>query len=353
MRSLLTAALILVSTNALAQAPVRVVEVQVRPVSQQVTATGTVSSPRSAVLSTAEAGLVDELYVDEGDRVSRGDTLLRLDSEIAELTLARLRAAVQQQRTALEDAQRRFTEADKVGPDGGIAQTLIDSLGAEVQGAQAALAAAEAAANEQQARVERHRLVAPFDGVITQRITEMGEWVNPGSGLLELVATTGLRFEFRVAQRFYRDITRDTPAVVSLAANPDDGMPARVDAIVPVSDPGSRTFLVRLIIDNQANDELAAPGMSVSAVFSMSTGRTGVAVSRDALLRYADGRNTVWVIEDSDGRPAVRERIVATGLEFDGLIEITSGLEVGERVVIEGNESLRDGQVVTILNQGA
>ena len=84
----------------------------------------------------------------------------------------------------------------------------------------------------------------------------------------------------------------------------------------------------------------------------MATGRSGVAVSRDALLRYADGRNTVWVIENSDGRPAVRERIVATGLEFDGLIEVTSGLEAGERVVIEGNESLRDGQVVTILGQG-
>jgi RND family efflux transporter MFP subunit len=236
-----------------------------------------------------------------------------------------------------------------VGPDGGVPQTLIDSLMAEVQGAEAALVAAEAAAREQEARVDRHRLVAPFDGVITERITEMGEWVNPGTGLLELIATTGLRFEFRVAQRFIRDINMDTPVTVTLDAVPGEELPARIDAIVPVSDPGSRTFLVRLVADDPAEEELAAPGMSVNAVFSMQTGREGMAVPRDALLRSADGRSTVWTIEDSDARPVVHERIVRTGLEFDGLVEITSGLDAGDRVVIEGNEALRDGQVITIL----
>jgi RND family efflux transporter MFP subunit len=353
MRSFLTVFFTLTSAASLAEAPVRVAEVELRPVNEQVTATGTVSSPQSAVLSTAEAGLVEEIRVDEGDRVSRGDLLLHLDSEIAELTLARLRAATRQQKTALADAKRRFVEAEKVGPGGGVPQTLIDSLMAEVEVAEAALIAAEAEANVQQARVERHRLVAPFDGVITQRITETGEWVNPGTGLLELIATTGLRYEFRVAQRFIRDITLDTPVAVTMDAIPDAELPARIDAIVPVSDPGSRTFLVRLVSDDPVEGELAAPGMSVSAVFSMQTGRNGLAVSRDALLRYADGRNTVWVIEDSDARPVVRERIVRTGVEFDGLIEVTSGLEAGERVVVEGNESLRDGQVVTILDQGA
>ena len=285
--------------------------------------------------------------------MSRGDLLLELDVEIAELTLARLRAAVQQQQTALEDARRRLTEAEEVGPDGGIPQTRIDSLKAEVEVAEAALVASQAEAGEQRARVDRHRLVAPFDGVITQRITEMGEWVNPGSGLLELVATAGLRFDFRVAQRFFRDITLDTPVTFSLDAIAGSEMTARIDAIVPVSDPGSRTFLVRLIANDPAQRALAAPGMSVSAEFSMQTGRSGIAVSRDALIRYADGRNTIWIIDQDDARPVVRERIVQIGLEFDGLVEITSGLDAGERVVIEGNESLRDGQTVTILNRGA
>ncbi|MEM9335419.1 MAG: efflux RND transporter periplasmic adaptor subunit [Pseudomonadota bacterium] len=352
MRLLLTISLTLFAPSLLAQAPVRVAEVELTPVSQQLTATGSVSSPRSAVLSTAVAGLVTGLQVDEGARVARGDLLLQLDSEIAELSLERLRATVRQRQTDVDDAMRRLAEAEKVGPDGGIPQTLIDSLSSEVKVAGAALAAAVAEAKEQDARVQRHRLTAPFDGVITQRITEVGEWVNPGSGLLELVATAGLRFDFRVAQRFLRDITLDTPVEISLDAIPGSQMSARVAAIVPVSDTGSRTFLVRLVADDPAQRAIAAPGMSVSAEFSLQTGRNGIAVSRDALIRYADGRKTVWVIDDGDGRPVVRERIVQTGLEFDGRVEVTSGLSVGERVVIEGNESLTGGQTVSILSSG-
>lgn len=352
MRSLSTALLILLSTTSFAQAPVRVAEAEIRDIIQQVAATGTVSSPRSALLSTAVAGLVADIEVDAGDRVSRGDRLLELDAEIAELTLARLRAAARQRATTLADVERRLEEAEKVGPEGGIPPTLIDSLRTEMRIAEAALAAAQAEAGEQQARVERHRLAAPFDGVITRRITEIGEWVTPGSGLLELVATSGLRFEFRVAQRFLADITRDTPVVVSLDSMPDGGVRARVDAIVPVGDPGSRTFLVRAVADSPAQRVGAAPGMSASAVFSLQTNRRGVTVPRDALLRFSDGRNTVWVVAQRDGKPEVQERIVQTGLEFDGVVEVSSGLESGERVVVEGNESLRDGQAVRILGPG-
>ncbi|MEM6513632.1 MAG: efflux RND transporter periplasmic adaptor subunit [Pseudomonadota bacterium] len=352
MRVFLTVGLALLASPLFAQAPVRVADVETHSVREQMTVTGTVSSPRSAVLSTAVAGLVVELQVDEGARVARGDLLLRLDSEIAELELERLRATVRQRQTDLDDARRRLAEADKVGPNGGIPQTLIDSLAAEVTVADAGLAGAVAEANVQRARVERHRLIAPFDGVITQRVTEVGEWVNPGNNLLALVATTNLRFDFRVAQRFFRDITLDTPVAVRLDAIDGSRMTASIDAIVPVSDPGSRTFLVRLVANDPAKRALAAPGMSVSADFSLQTGRDGLAVSRDALIRYADGRKTVWVVDDGDGRPVVRERIVQTGIEFDGLVEITRGVIVGERVVIEGNESLSDGQAVAILGQG-
>lgn len=352
MRVILTIVLAAFAAPSLAQAPVRVAEVEERPVSQNLTATGTVSSPRSAVLSTAVAGLVEALNVDEGDRVSRGDVLLELDAEIAELSLTRLRAEVRQRETDLTDAERRLAEARQVGPDGGIPQTLIASLESEVAVADAALDAARAEAGEQYARVERHRLVAPFDGVITRRITEMGEWVNPGTGLLELVATTGLRFEFRIAQRFFGDITFDTPVIVSLDAIGDTSMAARIDAIVPVSDPGSRTFLVRLVANDPLRRAPAAPGMSASADFSMQTGRSGIAVSRDALIRYADGRKTVWVVDERDGLLVVRERVVETGLEFDGLVEVTTGLVAGERVVVEGNEALNDGQAVTVLGLG-
>ncbi len=335
----------------LAEAPVRVEPVSSHTIVQQANVSGTVTSPRSALLSTAVAGLVQEIVVDEGHRVEAGDTLLSLDAELAELSLDRARAEVRQSETALADARRRFADAEAVGAERAIARTDIESLRAEVLSDEAALAASRAALREQDAIVARHTLKAPFAGVISARNTEQGEWVNPGDGLLELVATSNLRFDFRVAQEYFAALTTDTPVEIALDAVPDRTLRGRIDAIVPVKNPGARTFLVRVLTDDVGDGNALAitPGMSVRGKLKLDTGRRGIAVSRDAVLRYPDGRITVWVVEDRDELPVVREQAVQTGFEFDGLVEITTGLSDGDLVVTRGNETLQDGQAVTIL----
>ena len=343
--------LVLLSGSAVAQVPVRVEPVAERTIISQINVTGTVTSPRTAVLSTAVGGLVAELMVDEGHRVDTGDALLKLDAELAQLALERAMAEVRQREIALDDARRRFVEAEKVGAQRGIARTQIESLRAEVTGDEAALVAAQAAAREQRAIVERHTLRAPFAGVISERLAELGEWVNPGDGLLELVATDNLRFDFRVGQEHFAALSPRTPVEITLDAVPDRAVSGRVDTIVPVKNPSARTFLVRVLADaTNAEDPLRiTPGMSVRGKLNIDTGRNGIAVSRDAILRFPDGRVTVWVVDTAGDVPVVRERIVRPGVEFSGAVEITSGLAVGDRVVVRGNESLQEGQTVTIL----
>jgi multidrug efflux pump subunit AcrA (membrane-fusion protein) len=90
--------------------------------------------------------------------------------------------------------------------------------------------------------------------------------------------------------------------------------------------------------------------MSARGRLNIETGRSGVAITRDAILRFPDGRMTVWVVDTGAELPVVRERIVQTGFEFDGLVEITEGLADGDLIVVRGNETLQDGQGVTILN---
>ena len=72
-------------------------------------------------------------------------------------------------------------------------------------------------------------------------------------------------------------------------------------------------------------------------------------MSRDAILRYPDGRVTVWIVATEGDVPVVHERIVATGFEFDGVVEVTSGLAAGELVVVRGNETLQEAQEVSIV----
>jgi multidrug efflux pump subunit AcrA (membrane-fusion protein) len=86
--------------------------------------------------------------------------------------------------------------------------------------------------------------------------------------------------------------------------------------------------------------------MSARAAIRIDTGRAAVVVPRDAVLLYPDGRKTVWVAEPEGGDVVVREQRVRTGVEFDGFVEVQSGLDAGMSVVSRGNEALRNGDVV-------
>ncbi len=343
--------LLFLSVSAAAQAPVRVEPVSNREIVSEIHVTGTVTSPRTAVLSTSVAGLVSELTIDEGRRVETGDTLLKLDAELAQLALERAVAEVRQREIALDDAKRRFAKAEEVGTQRGIARTQIESLRAEVTTDEVALVASQAAARERRAIVDRHALRAPFAGVISERLAELGEWVNPGDGLLELVATENLRFDFRVGQENFAAIAPQTPVEIRLDALPGRSLSGRVDTIVPVKNPGARTFLVRVLADSADTDAplTITPGMSVRGKLNLDTGRIGIVVSRDAILRFPDGRVTVWVVDPDGDVPVVREQVVRTAFEFGGVVEVTSGLTAGDLVVVRGNETLQDGQAVSIL----
>lgn len=334
-----------------AQAPVRVALATAQPIETTLDVPGTATSLRTATLSTAVAGMVAELSVDAGTRITSGDQLLKLDAELVELSVARLRAQVQRQKASVDDARRRFEEARDVGPDKGIARTTIETLRAGVAMEEAALAAARAELREQQALVARHTLTAPFNGVISTRFAELGEWLDPGDPVFELVALDELRFDFRVSQDYAADVTLETPVVLALGGTREPVI-GRVDAIVPVNDPATRTFLVRVVLDRSEKSDLSfvQPGMSAVGRFGLASGRAGLTVSRDAVLRFPDGRVTVWVVEGIGESPLVRERRVVTGREFSGQIEIREGLIDGDVVVVRGNETLSDGQSVVILD---
>jgi RND family efflux transporter MFP subunit len=335
------------SVTAAKAGPVGVDQSRTQAVVQVVLVSGTVTSPQSAVLSPSVGGLIERIHVDAGDRVEKGDVVVALDRELDMLDLERVRAEEAQASSELEDSRRRLAEAERVGPERGIPETQIKSLRAEVVRDEAALTAAAAAARQQAAVVRRHDVRAPFAGVVSQRFSDLGEWVSPGDGLIELVATDALRFDFRVPQTYSSRIDNNTEVVLSLDALPDVEIPGRIQAIVPVKDPGARTFLLRVVAESET-PVAVTPGMSARANIRVDTGREAVVVSRDALLLYPDGRKTVWVVDSEGGEATVREQRVETGAEFDGLVEIRSGLDAGLAVVTRGNEALKTGQVVQV-----
>lgn len=338
----------LIASTTLAQdgVPVTVTEARQVSILRQVPLTGTVTSLRSAQLSAAISGQVQTLDVDIGSRVERDDVLLQMDPELASLQLDSARAQVDQAREAVTDARRRLGEARELIPQRSIAESVVRDLEAEVSGDEAVLRQAEADAGYRNALLERHTVRAPFSGVVSAKLTELGEWVTPGQAVLELVATDAVRLDFPVSEDYLAAIHRGGDVRYNLNASPGEQYSGQVDTVVPVTDPGARTFLLRVTPDTEGPELL--PGMSVRATLHLATGREGLVVPRDATLRYPDGRTVVWTVQPGENGPEVAENLVQTGLQFDGLVEIRSGLSAGARVVVEGNESLQAGQSVQV-----
>ena len=326
--------------------PVVVTTVTEQVILRQLQVTGSVTSAHNSRLSAATSGQVETLLVDEGSRVIAGDILLTLDPELAELELAAATARVQQGERALSDARRRLQEVRELAPLRSIAESVVRDLEAEVAEDESALSQYKAEAGLRAATLARHTVQAPFGGVVAAKLTELGEWVTPGQPVLILVSTTELRLDFPVAEDYLPKLGDDT--VVSYSYGQSDGVsrPGTIATTVPVSDPGDRTFLMRVQPD--AEDKGLAPGMSVRAKLRIPTGERGPAVPRDALLRYPDGRSVVWVIEKQEGAFIAREALVRPGLEFNGLVAISSGIKVGDSVVVRGNEALRPNQLVQV-----
>jgi len=330
--------------------PVTATTATERAIEQVVNLTGTITAARSARLSTATSGLVSAIHVDAGSQVAAGELLLELDPELAELQLASANAQVEQASTALKDAARRLEEARQLIPQRSIAESVVRDREAEVAGDEAALHRTQSDAAYRQGILARHQLRAPFAGVVSAKLTELGEWIDPGEPVFELVGTDEVRIDFEVAEDFLGQVKPQTPVSYRLNADPERVYEGRVATVVPVTDPGARTFLLRVSADSGARQLL--PGMSVLARLTLPAGRRGTAVPRDAILRFPDGRQVVWVVEHNDGIDTVHERPVTTGLAFDSLVEIREGLESGARVVVEGNETLQDGQSVQVLENG-
>lgn len=331
-------------------APVVTTTVQEQEVFRVLQLTGTVTSARSSRLSAATSGLVAELLVDAGSRVEQGQLLLQMDEELAQLQARGATAAVEQANIAVQDARRRLEEARSLAPQQSIAESVVKDIAAEVSQDEAALHQAEAEAGYRRGILARHKVKAPFSGVISAKLTELGEWVNPGQPVLELVSLDDVRLDFPVAEDFAADITVGAPMRFGITADPDKRHDAVVATVVPVTDPGARTFLLR--VEPSDTSQRLIPGTSVQGSLKLATGRRAVVVPRDGIVRSPGGRIVVWTVEEGEDGAVVRENVVSTGLSFDALVEVTTGLQAGARIVIRGNEALQNGQSVVIRSAG-
>lgn len=327
--------------------PVRVIRAKPGPAIENIQLSGTITSEYDASLSTQVSGLVNQVNVDSGNRVNKGDSLIELDSELANLDLKRAAAALAEARAKLKEAIRLRDEARNLRQNANIPRTTVFARASDVDVSTAVVARLEAEYGRHARIVKQHSLVAPFAGVISRRLTDVGEWVSTGSSVLELVATDRLRVDLQAPQKYFSILGAETPVTLQLDAQPERGFPGKIKAIVPITNRNARTFLVRVSVD--APGDFVIPGMSVKAFFKANLSQEMLTLPRDATVKQPDGRNSVWVVTNVNGEWIVSERNVEIGRSLSNTVIVHSGLNADSYVVIQGIESLLEGQPVRIL----
>lgn len=340
-------ALLSTTTASFAETPVAVSLPDEATARQTLRLSGTLSAEREAQLSPRVDGLVEHVRVDAGDLVQAGDVLLVLDATLEQHALRRAQAQTQEARAALDESQRLLQEAERLVADQHLPKTELGTRRANVALAEAALATTQAEEAEARERVRRHQLPAPFDGVVVRKLTEAGEWVTRGTPVIELVATDVVRLDVRSPQERFGALTAQTPVKVLPDMMPGRELAARISARVPVSDSGTRTFLVRVVADT--GDSGLLPGTSATAVFELGgSDHKAMVIPRDALLHHADGGYSVFIVDLQATPTVAQRRLVTLGQEATGGVEVLNGIRGGEAVVVRGNELLRDGEAVRI-----
>jgi RND family efflux transporter MFP subunit len=325
--------------------PVAVVSPRPAQVTDELRLTGTLTAERSARLSPRVDGLVSRVRVDAGDRVKAGAALIDLDSAVASLALERAKAGTTEARARSDEANRLAVEARRLVAEKHLPQTELARRDADAKLAAAALAASAAFEREQAELVRRHTVPAPFSGVVARRLTDVGEWVARGTPVIDLVATDRVRLDVQAPQERFAAIREDAVVQVFPDSLSGESLPGRIEARVPVSDPSARTFLVRILVDGAAGRLL--PGTSATAVIGLPGAEKALVIPRDALLRYPDGSHSVFVVREAAGVTTAQERPVKLG-RGGAQVEILTGIESTDRVIVRGNERLRNGQTIRV-----
>ncbi len=343
---------------AVAQEPalVRVEQVRTEPLRQTVPVIGRLVSLRSGNIAARIAGPVERIVVEVGDRVKADQAIAILDSETlkADLTLAQSEldeAAAELKTWSAEAALARTDLTRQKGLRSSVAfsQAKFEDAEKRVAVADAKVKRAEANVEIKRAALQRRRIDvdyatvrAPYDGVVVQRFTEAGAFVNRGDPLVKLVGDRMLEVEADVPYKRLQGLTVGRTVDITL----DDGSrhKARVRAVLPSENPLTRTRTVRFEPQISKTERPLAESQSVMVDVPIGVERQVLTVHKDAILKKPSG-DLVFVINGDD---KAEPRPVRLGAEVGSRLEVLDGLKSGERVVVRGNERLRPGAKVRV-----
>jgi len=296
-------------------------------IADEVESVGTTVANESVDLTAAVSETVSRIAFEDGEFVEQGEILVELTSVAESTRLAEAQATV-------SEAERQFSRLQDLSADRLVAGSELDAARTARQTAQARLEGV-------MADLEDRLVRAPFSGYLGFRNVSAGSLLTPGTVITTLDDVSVMNLDFRIPEVYLADIqTGQTIAARSIVYR-DRDFEGRINVIGSRIDPVTRSVSVRAEIDNP--NRLLRPGMLMTVALALNEKRALVVPERAVIA--AQGQQFVYVV-GAENR--IERRPVDVGRRREGLVEIISGLEAGERVVSEGTIRVRPGLTVRI-----
>ncbi len=327
---------------------VKTASVMVQTAPEYYETTGTVRAKNTSVVSAKLMGTVKAIYVKEGQMVKKGDALLKIDSPEIDAKVRQARQAVEEALRAVEMAKKQkelqevtFKRFEALYKDNAISQQEFDQIRTQrdvailqYERAQKALKRARAALQEAMAYEGYLTVKAPQNGRIAEKKIDLGSMTAPGMPLF-IIEEPQYQVVFSVDEALVGAVHKGTEITVNIKAIDYTGK-VKVSEVVPAVDPASRTFKVKADLPVQLKG--LRGGLYANIKVPVDT-RQRLLIPSKALFHWG-ALEAVYVVE---GDRTARLRLIRTGKSFGQYVEVLSGLEPNEEIVVEGVERVTDG----------
>jgi RND family efflux transporter MFP subunit len=313
---------------------------------------GNLQANYEAPIYARTSGYLRRWYVDIGTRVHKGQMLGQIEAPEVDQQLHQAEADL-----AVAEANRKLADLTaarwrRLRATDSVSRQEADQKVSAAQASDAQVQAARANVSRLRELSGFERVIAPFDGVITARNTDIGQLISAGGGsgaaLFRIADVTRLRLYVQVPQEDAADMKQGLKAKLHMPDRPGVAYDASLAATARAIDPATRTLMVELLVDNSKGDLLPGGYAEVHFDLPPSDGGHSFLLPANVLLFRGDGLHVATV--DADGRVALKP--VTVGRDYGSKVEIVSGLSASDRVILSPPDSLVNGTVVRVVKPG-
>ena len=291
---------------------------------------GTVNSDQSISVYPEMGGLIKNIYVKEGQRVKKGQTLVKFDSEVLQRTIKELDTNIELARTTYKKQKRLW---DK-------------KIGSEIQYLQAKtnLESLENKKASVKAQMDQTTIKAQFSGIIDQIFVKQGEMAIPGRPVLRLINLDNIYIEANVSEKYLRHIQKGTEANIYFP-NLEKNISAKVSMIGNFINPANRTFRIVVNVKNK-NHSIKPNQLAVIRLLDLK--KEGIVIPSNVILNAPDGSSYVYQVITVDGLNRTKKTPIKVGLSYQNETIVYEGLNANALIIDKGSRSIQDNQEVKI-----